>query len=186
MAEVCAVCGETFGFMTGLASGKSIAEELRATGVDVPTPICQYCASQYKLHGAAAKDTIQATMRPSGSVKKEIPVSVQQIPVSTINIYEGGGFTFVGPVSAHVALGTGPISQLLSSVTDFFGEQSESYNKKMEEAESACLLKLKQKTDGMGADAVIGLQTTYTELTHGHGMLLVSMIGTAIKKGTVQ
>jgi uncharacterized protein YbjQ (UPF0145 family) len=54
----------------------------------------------------------------------------------------------------------------------------------MIEAETACLTKLKINAAEMEANAVIGVQTTYTELTLAHGILLVCMSGTAIRKFT--
>lgn len=175
MAEVCSVCGKKLGGLIGLpATPPETLQWGKERGIIVQEPICTRCFYRQV-------DPAESVSEENAETKR-LRELTQRIPVSTINLYEKSEYSFVGPVSAHVALGTGPISQLLSSVTDFFGEQSETYNKKMEEAEAACLLKLKQKANAMGANAIVGLQTTYTELTHGHGMLLVSMIGTAIKK----
>jgi uncharacterized protein YbjQ (UPF0145 family) len=52
----------------------------------------------------------------------------------------------------------------------------------MVEAENACTTILRKNAHTVGADAVIGIHTTYTELTSGHGMLLVCMSGTGVKR----
>lgn len=108
------------------------------------------------------------------------------VQLFTFNPYgtglETGAYKNLGLVSAYMALGTGPISMLLSSWTDFFGEESKVYNEKMTSATNACIARIKNLAHEMGADAVIGVQTTFTELTAGHGQIMVCMIGTAVKK----
>ena len=99
----------------------------------------------------------------------------------TINPYEKDDYKPIDIVSGHIALGTGLISSILSSVTDFFGAKSKGYGQKMKEAEDACLIMIKQNAHALNADAIVGMSTTFTELTSGHGQLLVFMSGTAIK-----
>ena len=104
-----------------------------------------------------------------------------QFPIYTINPFPLGSFKNMGLVSSFVALGTGPIASLMASWTDFFGAESTAYNDKMVEATNACIVKIKNAAYESGANAIIGLQTTFTELTAGHGQVMVAMIGTAIK-----
>lgn len=169
MAEVCIKCGKKIGGLLGLASAdESRLDLLRKDGVDVPQGMCHPCSVPY--------------LEAERKTKKPKPFVVPDVPIFTYPPADNERFTNVGIASAHVAMGTGPISQILSSINDLFGEQSETYSKKMIEAEDACLAKLKIRAHEMGADAVIGMHTTYTELTSGHGMLLVCMTGTAVKK----
>ena len=120
------------------------------------------------------------------AIEKRLQSANRAVQLFTFNPYgnglETGAYENLGLVSAYMALGTGPISQLLSSWTDFFGEESKTYNEKMTSATDACIFRIKKMAHEMEADSVIGVQTTFTELTAAHGQILVCMIGTAVKK----
>lgn len=172
MAKNCTLCGKAIGGILGLAEANpEDIKQLKDAGVDIQEPICYACSVPYssKLKSITAER------------EESVQENLKDMVVCTVSPYPHTEYKILGIASAYIALGTGPINQLLSSISDFFGEQSESYNAKMQEAEAACLQKLKRRAAEMGANAVIGLNTTYSELTHGHGMLLVCMNGTAIK-----
>jgi len=136
--------------------------------------ICQNCGSILPPGATSCTDP--------NCGKEEKPT----VQLFTFNPYgnglETGAYENLGLVSAYMALGTGPASKFLSSLTDFFGSESKAYNEKMTEATDACIWSLKTNAYKMGADAVIGVHTTFTELTAAHGQILVCMIGTAVKK----
>ena len=104
------------------------------------------------------------------------------IPILTVSFASADSYEYIGFISAHVALGTGPFSQIFSWFSDLFGRKSETYNVKVKTAEKACLQEIKNNASVVGAEMVIGVTTTYTELTRGSGQLLVCMTGTAVKK----
>jgi uncharacterized protein YbjQ (UPF0145 family) len=108
------------------------------------------------------------------------------IPLFTFNPFgngiETGAYKNLGLVSAYMALGVGPLTKVFSGWSNDFGVESKAYNEKMTAATDACILKMKTAAHEMGADTVIGVHTTFTELTAGHGQILVCMIGTAVKK----
>lgn len=170
--KMCPRCGKSMGGFAGYwtAADESRLAPLREQGVDIPHGLCRTCSIPYLEQKEKPGETSQA------------PTFIPDISIYTFNPYKENTYQNVGLASAHVALGTGLISQIASSWTDFLGAQSETYSKKMTEAEGACLAKLKIRAHTMGADAVIGMHTTYTELTSGRGMLMVCMTGTAVKK----
>lgn len=177
MTKKCTQCGENIGGFMGSVEGDASAIQFcNDYGIKVPTPICRVCLipltreARAKKNGPGEEDE-----------KQKAYAAAARIQICTLPTLPETPFQILGIASSHVALGTGVISQIFSSWTDFFGEQSETYNKKMREAEDACLTKLKIRAHEMGASAVIGVQTTYTELTSGHGMLMVCMTGTAVK-----
>lgn len=90
--------------------------------------------------------------------------------------YENKGF-----ISSVSAMGTGPFVDFFSSFTDFFGAESESYHEKIRLAQDNCLNRLRRDVIATGANALYGVQITYTELTAGKGMILVCACGTALK-----
>jgi uncharacterized protein YbjQ (UPF0145 family) len=168
----CEVCKTNVGSIFGTRQvDLGEIKKIKDAGIDIPDVLCYKCYTPYfeKLNMLKGEEE---------NIVKNI---VDKIIVCTILPYSYNEYEIIGIVSAYIALGTGPFNQILSSVTDFFGVQSESYNAKMTEAESACITKLKMKAAKSGATAVVGVQTTFTELTHGHGILLLSMSGTAIR-----
>ena len=88
-----------------------------------------------------------------------------------------------GLVSGYCILGTGPISSLLSSITDFFGMKSNAFSAKAKEAEKIALDMMKREALQRGANAVYGVRINLTEATSGQGMLMVSVSGSAMIVG---
>ena len=160
------------GFMGLPEADPGYLQKFRDAGIEIQEPICHKCLVTHS-------DELKALAEQRDLAIQEVR---KNMVVCTINPYPPNTYEILGIISGHVALGTGPISELLSSWTDFFGAQSETYNAKMREAEAACLQKLTDSALEMGANAVVGINTTYAELTRGHGMLLVCMNGTAIKR----
>lgn len=177
MADVCAVCGKRLGGVFGGIEGANnfVLSDCTEAGIEHPSPICHICIKPYSRK---AELLISEKNTQNG---KHATAEPPQLPIYTINPYPYGSYEFIGLVSAYVALGTGLVSGLLSSVSDFFGQESGAYNEKMTQATAACIIKLRRSALDMGANAVIGLQTTFTELTAGHGQIMVAMIGTAVK-----
>ena len=174
MANECTRCGQKIGGFMGVSEASETAvSHWKEQGLNFVTPICVSCLrsmgnepeEQKKEEERLAELTLHAS-----------------ISLATFNPYPQKDYENLGVVSAHIALGTGILTTLFSNATDIMGKQSQTYNKKMREAEEACTFMLKKNALAIGATEVIGLHTTYTELTMGHGQLLVCMSGTAIKR----
>lgn len=175
MASTCAVCGKNIGGLFGLASAdEAELQNYRNRGYDIPAPICHACSLPYKQ---TTSTELNLQERAQGA-----PVYIPDIPIYTFNPFPQPDYINLGMVTAHVALGTGMITSIVSSFNDLFGQESNIYDKKMSQATQACLDKLKINAAETGADCVIGVHVTHTELTAGHGMIMVCMAGTAIKK----
>lgn len=177
MQKVCEVCNKKMG---GFGNPSALRFEDRAAyesrGHYVSPHICSSCIGSY------IKNQIEEKIeKEKNAPHLELMEQLNTIDVYRFNPVTCDSYINVGLVSAHVALGTGPLSQILSGVTDFFGQQSETYSNKMQEAEEACLTALKYNAYKKNASAIIGVQATYTELTKGSGQILVCMIGTAVK-----
>lgn len=165
MADNCSRCGKSIGAWFGIPpANQEELQHLEELNFKPDGLLCNMC--YHTLLDEAKRNPDQ---------------KVNNLTVSTINPYSPHEYENLGFISAHTALGTGPLNQLFAGVTDVLGQQSESYNRKMIEAEKNCLVSLKNKAHELGANEVVGVRTTYTELTKGHGMLLVCMTGTAIK-----
>ena len=176
----CTKCGAKIGMFAAQAADDSgLVKEYRAAGHDIPSGLCHACGTE--IVGAIQKSEAEQARERQETETEARRVKVPQIPLTTLQSLDGKPHVTLGLTSSFVALGTGPLSQILSSVTDFLGKESNTYNEKMLEAEKACMDKLRLNASSMGATAVLGVQTTFTELTSGHGMLLVCMSGTAVR-----
>ena len=70
----------------------------------------------------------------------------------------------------------------MGSVRDFIGGRSNTHQKALREARETCLKELAATASEVGADAVVGVDLDYSEISGGgKGMLLLVATGTAAK-----
>lgn len=174
----CEICSRKIGGFGATPANPTVLASQKEKWPDIPENICDSCLVAL-LKKKKIEEGDSAPIEPI--YYEDVESKIAHITTTTLPVIPEG-YTQIGIVTSHVALGTGPISKNVSAVTDFFGKQSETYSKKMIEAECACHIKLKRNALEMGADGVVNVNITYTELTEGHGMLLVCMVGTAVKK----
>jgi uncharacterized protein YbjQ (UPF0145 family) len=182
--STCVECGVALGGLTGAAEASdSQMERLREWEVSVPAPLCSNCFGRIL-------EEAQARLGPALGFPDEPPEDFQakvQERRRAVQLFTGAPFEGQGPlvnlglVTAHAVIGTGPLATLASALSDVAGKHSKVYAEKLEEAESLCLAQIRAKADQLGALLVANIQASYSELTHGHGMLLVTMVGTAAK-----
>lgn len=103
------------------------------------------------------------------------------IPISTLQNPQDWKYKSIEMVSAQMVSGTGIISEIASSWTDFFGMDSEFYNEKIKSAEEKCKRILRAEAIKIGGNAILGTDIDYSEAGAGKGMLMVCMAGTAVK-----
>jgi uncharacterized protein YbjQ (UPF0145 family) len=183
MSKFCVKCGVNISPLTGaLEQNPAKLEQLRKWNVYVPEPLCVGCFGQYLTQAETRYgEGFVYEEDPSEEFLRLLNARIDQINVYTFNPYnEEGAYKNLGLVSGYATLGTGFLTAMVSTINDFLGEDSEIYNDKMKQAESLCLLKLKTQAHALGATAVIALSTSFTELTVGHGMLMIGMFGTAV------
>jgi uncharacterized protein YbjQ (UPF0145 family) len=106
---------------------------------------------------------------------------INNVPVLSIPNPSNWEYTSISIVTGQSVLGTGLLSEVTSSFTDFFGAQSGAYNKKLIEGENFCLNILRKKALDLGCNAIIGTDIDYSEAGSLKGMLMVCMAGTAIR-----
>jgi uncharacterized protein YbjQ (UPF0145 family) len=89
---------------------------------------------------------------------------------------------YIGPITSHVVIGTGLLTDYFSAWTDLFGARSRSYQNKLDEIEQLTMNLLEDKARTLGANAVIGLRVDFDEIAgSGKSMLMVTAMGTAVK-----
>lgn len=72
---------------------------------------------------------------------------------------------YVKVISGETVLGTGFLSEISASFSDFFGAQSAAFSAKLEKAKDASMQKVFEKADSMGANALIGVNFNYIKFS---------------------
>lgn len=111
----------------------------------------------------------------------EIEENMSVIPIITINNPTNWSYRIIDMISAQSVSGTGFLSELSSSWTDFLGGQSNSLASKISSGEDFCRNKLRYQCALMGGNAILATDIDYSEVGGGRGMLMVCMSGTAVE-----
>jgi uncharacterized protein YbjQ (UPF0145 family) len=103
------------------------------------------------------------------------------VPIVTLHSPLDWKYQSIEIVSAQSVTGTGVITEIASSWTDFFGKESGRYNEKIKKGEDNCKSILRFQALQLGGNAILGTDIDYSEAGAGKGMLMVCMAGTAVK-----
>ena len=178
-AKLCPVCGKKVsGFLSAEPIGPKSIEAMKGIGIDTEG-WCLPCA-QARLDEERAKS--QMAFIPVAERLKELEASIPDMLIAqTTPHFESQQENVVGIVSGHSVIGTGPLSTLASAFTDFFGKESLAYQEKSRDAESKAILMAKMQAVEMGASLISGMSVSVSEAVSGHGMIMVTCVGTAVK-----
>lgn len=104
---------------------------------------------------------------------------LERIFITTGYNFQGYDITkYLGVLSGDVVIGTGMLTEISASLSDFLGLNSEKFAMKMEEGKNIATKKLLKKALTLGADGVIGIDFDY--ITFSNNMIGVSVNGTAV------
>jgi uncharacterized protein YbjQ (UPF0145 family) len=88
---------------------------------------------------------------------------------------------YVTVVSCHVVTGTGVVSDIAASFSDFFGGRSDSYRRQLESIDAEAIATLREKAQAVGANALVGLRVQYAEISgNDKQMFMCTAQGTAV------
>ncbi len=113
--------------------------------------------------------------------KKTFEKLLTIIPVVTLQNPKDWDYRVLRMVTAQSVTGTGVVSEISSSFSDFFGMQSNRLNSKLRNGENICKSALRMEAISLGGNAIIATDIDYAEVGGDKGMLMVCMSGTAIK-----
>ena len=85
---------------------------------------------------------------------------------------------YKGIISGQVVLGTGFLSELSSSFSDFFGTEANYFSDKLEKAKDAAKERLIEKSVLVGGNAIIGVDFDY--IMFSNNMIGVVANGTSV------
>lgn len=88
----------------------------------------------------------------------------------------------LGIVSAEYVVGMHLFRDIASAFRDTFGGRSQTMQRALKEARTAVLHELREEAFSLGADAVVGIDLDYSEISGGgKSMLFLVASGTAVK-----
>ena len=101
--------------------------------------------------------------------------------ITTTNSIEGRQIQdYLGVVFGEMISGVNFIRDFAAGLTNFFGGRSNSYEEELVDARETALRELEERAARLGADAVVGVKMDYEVLGSDHGMLMVTVSGTAV------
>lgn len=180
----CLFCGKKLN--TVFANTKASAKTLKALeeiGITEKN-ICQDCASN-KLEGLEKERNQKEELltKKKEELKSLILKMSKHIKIFTTPHPESWNAEIKGVVTGYTVIGTGPISTLASAFTDILGKESNVYLEKIRKGENSAMTTAKIQAIELGADTISGFHITVTEATSGHGMIMISCVGTGISTG---
>ena len=103
--------------------------------------------------------------------------------VTTTNSLDGHEITeYKGVITGEAILAPNIFRDIFTGIRDIVGGRSSSYEKVLREARETALAELREEARQHGANAVIGVDIDYENISAGSGgsMLMVSASGTAV------
>ncbi|MHA6326786.1 YbjQ family protein [Roseivivax sp. CAU 1753] len=84
-------------------------------------------------------------------------------------------------ITAECAFGMNIFKDLFAGVRDVFGGRSEAVQKTLRDSRRTALYELKKEAHAVGANAVVGIDLDYVELSGAGNMVLLVASGTAVR-----
>jgi uncharacterized protein YbjQ (UPF0145 family) len=106
------------------------------------------------------------------------------IMTTTSHLPERPVAEYLGIVSGEAILGANIFRDFFAGLRDIVGGRSAAYEASLREAKDIALKEMTEAAQQLGANAVIGIDLDYENITMGNGsMLMVSASGTAVRLG---
>ncbi len=86
---------------------------------------------------------------------------------------------YLGIVTSETVMGTGYLSDICASVSDFFGAEASEYSEKLRVAKQTVLKTMIKNSTDLGGNAIIGI--SYGFMAFSGNMMGVSVTGTSVK-----
>jgi uncharacterized protein YbjQ (UPF0145 family) len=101
--------------------------------------------------------------------------------ISTTGVLDGIRITkYLGLVSGEAILGANIFRDLFAGIRDIVGGRSAAYERELRRAKDLAIQEMLKQAEGMGANAVIGVDLDYETIEASGSMLMVSASGTAV------
>lgn len=87
---------------------------------------------------------------------------------------------YKGVVTGETIIGANIVKDFFASIRDIVGGRSASYEEVLREAKDTSLQEMMNRAQGMGANAVVGIDIDYETIGANGSMLMVATSGTAV------
>ena len=175
--DKCPNCGKSLkGFLSATLVPQSKTDFInKNTGNNVEA-YCTVC-SLAPLAQIAEKYRAQRS-----EIEKRLLQIIHCVPVLTSPAPVSWQYEAIDMVTSQTTSGTGFITELSRSFNDFFGQGSDTTNKKISDATTFCKSDLRIQCVQKGGNAVVSTDIDFNEIGSGStNMLMVCMAGTAIQ-----
>ena len=156
--------------MRRLYEGNASPNEHLCVNCYTPEIISAY---EQKAKEKTERDQLVAEQRKLRPPVEEIMLTTETAP--NLNITKR-----IEIVTAEVAYGMNIFKDLFASVRDVVGGRSEAVQATMRDARRTALYELKKEAHAVGANAVVGVDLDYVELSSGGSMVMLVATGTAV------
>ncbi|EET49372.1 hypothetical protein TR2A62_0537 [Thalassobium sp. R2A62] len=159
----------------GCAMEMGFADRMNANSYN---GLCRSCANHGRKVAAGLDDeTIEAV----GQAARQYDLKVDAILLTTetapnLNITER-----IEIVTAECAFGMNIFKDLFAGVRDIVGGRSEAVQQTMRDSRKTALYELKKEAYEVGANAVVGVDLDYVELSKAGSMVMLVASGTAVR-----
>jgi uncharacterized protein YbjQ (UPF0145 family) len=165
MAE-CVECGKSMGF----------ADKVNAKSYDGKCVSCTKALQDN--HGKSKEDLEVIKTQVAADTQKE--AEINSIVLTTETAPNLKITKRIEIVTAECAFGMNIFKDLFAGVRDIVGGRSEAVQKTMRDSRKAALYELKKEAYEVGANAVVGVDLDYVELSNAGSMVMLVASGTAV------
>lgn len=151
----CKNCGKKIGFLDG-GSG----------------PLCTLCSHKAQLD-PEVMEQLEAEVAAKDAEVEAVVLTTETAP--NLPIKER-----IEIVTAECAFGMNIFKDLFAGVRDIVGGRSKAVQKTMRDARKTTLYELKKEAHAVGANAVVGVDLDYVEMSAAASMVLLVASGTAV------
>lgn len=135
--------------------------------------LCLDCGSQEHWAAEDVRQEEQRLSAQSSAAIEAILLTTETAP--NLNITKR-----IEIVTAEVAYGMNIFKDLFAGVRDIVGGRSEAVQSTMRDARRTALYELKKEAHSVGANAVVGVDLDYVELSGSSNMVMLVASGTAV------
>jgi uncharacterized protein YbjQ (UPF0145 family) len=90
---------------------------------------------------------------------------------------------YLGIVTGEAIIGANIFKDIFATIRDVVGGRAAAYEHTLTDAKDQAIGEMRSRAEGLGANAIVGIDLDYEVLGANNSMLMVSASGTAVKLG---
>jgi uncharacterized protein YbjQ (UPF0145 family) len=147
--------------------------------VDNPS-VCEGC---FRSRGKSGVAELEAEVNARKEHEKDVTLRAGSMPVTTSYTTAAGAIAEeIDIITSECVFGINIFKDFFGGVRDVVGGRAGAHQKVLKDLRKTCLDELRMNAAEIGADAVIGVDLDYSEISGGSGGLLMLVAsGTAVK-----